>query len=128
LTHTPDRPRFQDPYLSLSPGNPAYIGNRSFVVHDKDKNRIACTNFHMQCAGQNTSSPLYPTAGLTGTKGASNTSLTTGGNSTTGSGSPTPKGSGAPSSVPNANAAADAGAVLMAVMWAMLLPLGVAAL
>jgi hypothetical protein len=115
--------RFQDPYLSLSPGNPAYIGDKSFVVHFPNKTRIACVNFEMKCAGQNTSSPLYPTAGLTG-KGTYNTSLPTGGNSTSGSISATPKGTAAPTSVPNA--AGRAGAVLTAAVWAMLLPIVVA--
>jgi hypothetical protein len=117
--------RFQDPYLSLSPGNPAYIGDKSFVVHFPNKTRIGCASFSMTCAGQNTSSALYPKAGLTG-KGTYNTSLPTGGNSTSGAIPTTPKGTGAPSSVPNA--AAKIGSVLNAAVWAMLLPIGVAAL
>src|ERR1700742_1475263 len=111
--------RFQEPYLSLSPGNDAYIGDKSFVVHDANKKRIICVNFHMQCAGQNKSSDLYPTSGFTG-KGASNNSLSTGGNSTSGPGSLTPKSTPSPTSVPNA--AAKVGAVLTAAVWAMLLP------
>ena len=35
-----------DPYLSLTPGHPAFIGDRSFVVHrKKDKVRLKCGNF-----------------------------------------------------------------------------------
>jgi hypothetical protein len=43
---------FTDKYLSLTPGNPAYIGDKSFVLHYANKTRIACVNFSM---GNNTS-------------------------------------------------------------------------
>jgi hypothetical protein len=32
-------------YVSLTPSDPAYIGNRSFVIHDANLTRIACANF-----------------------------------------------------------------------------------
>jgi len=36
---------FTDAYLSLTPGNPAYIGDKSFVIHFANKTRLACANF-----------------------------------------------------------------------------------
>jgi hypothetical protein len=47
---------FTDKYLSLTPGNPAYIGDKSFVLHYANKTRIACANFVMgNNTGNNTS-------------------------------------------------------------------------
>jgi hypothetical protein len=118
-------PSFQDPYLSLTPGNPAYIGDKSLVVHFPNKTRIGCANFSMQCAGQNSTASASPTAGATG-KGLYNSSLPNGGNSSSGATPTSPKGTGTPTSVPNA--AAQLGSVLNAAVWAMLLPIGAAAL
>jgi hypothetical protein len=116
---------FQDPYLSLSPGNPAYIGDKSLVVHFPNKTRIGCANFRMQCTGQNSTASSHPTTGVIG-KGTYNSSLPTGGSNTSGSTPTSPKGTGAPTSAPNA--AATLGSVLNAAVWAMMFPIGVAAL
>ncbi|KAF2145503.1 uncharacterized protein K452DRAFT_206862, partial [Aplosporella prunicola CBS 121167] len=37
--------QFNDAYVALIPGNAAYFGNRSFVVHSADKTRLGCANF-----------------------------------------------------------------------------------
>jgi len=36
---------FTDAYLSLTPGNAAYIGDKSFVIHFANETRLACANF-----------------------------------------------------------------------------------
>jgi len=36
---------YTDKYVSLTPGAPAYFGNRSVVLHFANKTRIACANF-----------------------------------------------------------------------------------
>ena len=44
--HTAVNLHYVDPYLSTTPGNSAYIGDRSIVIHKKsDKKRLACANF-----------------------------------------------------------------------------------
>lgn len=37
---------FLDVYTSTTPGQPAFFGNRSIVIHNKSNQRIACANFH----------------------------------------------------------------------------------
>lgn len=44
----PDDPfevEYTDLFLSTDPSSPAYIGNRSFVVHTPDGGRLNCGNF-----------------------------------------------------------------------------------
>jgi len=36
---------YTDNYLSLTPGNNAYIGDKSIVIHYANKTRMACANF-----------------------------------------------------------------------------------
>ncbi|QDS77176.1 hypothetical protein FKW77_001912 [Venturia effusa] len=36
---------YTDKYLSLNPGNPAFFGDKSIVLHYPNKTRIACANF-----------------------------------------------------------------------------------
>lgn len=36
---------YTDAFLSTDPGNPAYFGNRSVVVHYPDLFRVNCGNF-----------------------------------------------------------------------------------
>ncbi|KAE9965759.1 hypothetical protein BLS_007416 [Venturia inaequalis] len=38
---------YTDKYLSLTPGNPAFFGDKSVVLHYANKTRIACANFKM---------------------------------------------------------------------------------
>ncbi|KAL5120252.1 Cell surface superoxide dismutase [Cu-Zn] 4 [Pleosporales sp. CAS-2024a] len=64
--------QYLDPYLSLTPGTPAFFGNLSFVVHLANKTRIGCANFQMQTAPAPSGTPLgsyngtatWPTGGL----------------------------------------------------------------
>jgi hypothetical protein len=38
---------YTDSYVSLTPGTPAFFGNRSIVLHYANKTRIACANFNL---------------------------------------------------------------------------------
>ncbi|KIV99456.1 uncharacterized protein PV09_08882 [Verruconis gallopava] len=38
---------YVDNYISLTPGTPAFMGNRSFVLHFSNKTRITCANFKL---------------------------------------------------------------------------------
>jgi len=58
---------FTDQYLSLTPGNAAFIGDKSIVIHYANKTRIACANFVMGTNGSggnnnNVTSSGTPTA------------------------------------------------------------------
>jgi hypothetical protein len=36
---------FIDLYSSANPDNPAFVGNRSIVIHDAGMNRVGCASF-----------------------------------------------------------------------------------
>jgi len=36
---------FIDLYSSANPNNPAFVGNRSIVIHDAAMNRVGCSTF-----------------------------------------------------------------------------------
>ncbi|MCJ1334228.1 hypothetical protein MMC10_010935 [Thelotrema lepadinum] len=63
--------RYLDPFVSSSPGSPAYFGNRSVVIHDASGTRLTCANFSMLSAGQGpnptTISSAAPSGGSTTT-------------------------------------------------------------
>ena len=44
--------RYSDDFVSTLPGNAAFFGNRSVVVHDGAGNRLTCANFTLQQLGQ----------------------------------------------------------------------------
>ncbi|QUC22759.1 uncharacterized protein UV8b_07000 [Ustilaginoidea virens] len=44
ITQDPFRQEYVDLYASLKEGTPGFIGDRSIVVHFKDKKRITCAN------------------------------------------------------------------------------------
>ncbi|KAL7932717.1 Cu,Zn superoxide dismutase-like protein [Trichoderma chlorosporum] len=45
ITSDPFVAEYFDLYTSLQPGNPAFFGNRSIVVHYANKTRLTCANF-----------------------------------------------------------------------------------
>jgi len=45
ITQGPFSATYTDPYSSLQEGTPAFMGNRSIVVHFANKTRITCANF-----------------------------------------------------------------------------------
>ncbi|CAI6255890.1 unnamed protein product [Periconia digitata] len=51
---------FPDEYMSLDPNNKAFVGDKSFVIHNaKNNTRVACGNF-VKINGGNTGSPSTP--------------------------------------------------------------------
>ncbi|KAF2665077.1 hypothetical protein BT63DRAFT_417608 [Microthyrium microscopicum] len=78
---------FRDPYLSLTPGNPAYIGDKSFVVHYANKTRIACVNFlpsgkSASSAGYNSTSTAVSSASAPGATSTSTSTIGAGNSAT----------------------------------------------
>jgi hypothetical protein len=66
---------FTDAYLSLTPGNAAYIGDKSIVIHYANKTRLACANFVTSSNYTATASGSTPTgAASTLTNGPVSTS------------------------------------------------------
>ncbi|ELR04811.1 hypothetical protein VC83_08495 [Pseudogymnoascus destructans] len=62
-----------DAFTSLVVGAPAFIGNRSIVVHASDKTRIACANFALvNSAGGSRGGSASPTGGAGGGGSARN--------------------------------------------------------
>ncbi|KFZ19378.1 hypothetical protein V502_03689 [Pseudogymnoascus sp. VKM F-4520 (FW-2644)] len=77
---------YSDAYLSIVKDTPAFIGNRSFVVHDASGARIACANFEFHeggglglSPGSASSTGGAGSAGPTGGAGGSNGTVTSGG-------------------------------------------------
>lgn len=58
---------YTDQYLSTTPGDTAYFGDLSFVIHYANSTRIACANFTLVTSDNNTS-------GTNGTNGTMPTS------------------------------------------------------
>ncbi|KAK3623639.1 hypothetical protein LTR56_021502 [Elasticomyces elasticus] len=64
-----------DKYISTQPGTPAFMGNRSIVIHFANKTRITCANFTIPgqyspgASGNGVSSVVTPVAGPTGQAG-----------------------------------------------------------
>lgn len=56
---------YTDQYLSTTPGDTAYFGDLSFVIHYANSTRIACANFTLVTSGNNTNG----TSGTNGTNG-----------------------------------------------------------
>ena len=52
---TPDS--YLDLFVSSTPGNLAYFGNRSITIHSADKTRLTCANFTIVPCGGESSSP-----------------------------------------------------------------------
>ncbi|EFX06134.1 cytosolic cu zn superoxide dismutase [Grosmannia clavigera kw1407] len=50
ITSDPFIATYRDLYTSTKPGNPAFFGNLSFVLHYSNKTRITCANFILQNA------------------------------------------------------------------------------
>ena len=61
ITQDPFTAEYTDPFSSLQEGTPAYLGNRSFVLHFANKTRITCANFQASRIGSNQTSPGSPT-------------------------------------------------------------------
>jgi hypothetical protein len=61
---------YSDKYVSLTPGTPAFLGDRSIVLHYANKTRIACANFNFVQKTSNSSSgssnSSTPSGGLIG--------------------------------------------------------------
>ncbi|GAB7350963.1 hypothetical protein MBLNU459_g1464t1 [Dothideomycetes sp. NU459] len=83
---------YVDQYLSTTPGNGAFLGNRSLVVHFANKTIITCGNFTLlsQDSTTNTSSSSVSSSGsvsvtgtATSTSGSHSSSATKGSTSTT---------------------------------------------
>ncbi|OBT69999.1 hypothetical protein VE03_00366 [Pseudogymnoascus sp. 23342-1-I1] len=95
--------RLADAFTSLVEGTPAFIGNRSIVVHASDKTRIACANFALvknEGSGEGSASPTggsggsaSPTGGAGG--GSATNGTTTGGTRPTATPTATPTGGAA---------------------------------
>ncbi|KAK4891656.1 hypothetical protein LTR27_009827 [Elasticomyces elasticus] len=66
---------YVDKYISTQPGTPAFMGNRSIVIHFANKTRITCANFTIpgqyspSAIGNGVSSVVIPVAGPTGQTG-----------------------------------------------------------
>ncbi|KAK5720551.1 hypothetical protein LTR17_014882 [Elasticomyces elasticus] len=66
---------YVDKYISTQPGTPAFMGNRSIVIHFANKTRITCANFTIpgqyspSAIGNGVSSVVIPVAGPTGQAG-----------------------------------------------------------
>lgn len=56
ITTDPFTAEFTDPYTSLEPGNPAFFGNASFVIHYANATRLTCADF----SKSETSEPSQP--------------------------------------------------------------------
>lgn len=73
-TDTTFSAEYTDVYLSNIPGNSAFIGNRSIVIHASNGTRLNCGNF--QAAG-GAVTPSHPPTGQTSTRVAPTTLTTT---------------------------------------------------
>ncbi|KAF2866800.1 superoxide dismutase [Massariosphaeria phaeospora] len=80
---------YLDLFSSTNPGNPAYFGNLSVVVHLSNKTRISCGNFKMVSPGSNgTSSGVAMPTGTGGSHHNNSTLSATPTSTATGSGPP----------------------------------------
>ncbi|PVI05969.1 Cu,Zn superoxide dismutase-like protein [Periconia macrospinosa] len=111
---------FVEPYLSIDQGNPAFIGDKSIVIHDKDGKRVACASFMGKLVKPDgTTQPLpaggVPGSSTNGTSGTNGTVTTPGSPPSTGPGSPSGTATG-PALSQNAGSklVASSGALLMA--------------
>lgn len=111
--------RLPDAFTSLVVGAPAFIGNRSIVVHAADKTRLACANFVLVKGGEGSAGPTGGNGGgsasSTGGSGGGSASPTGGaggggGSATNGTGSTRP--SVTPTATPTGAAAMVSGSVL----------------
>jgi len=73
ITADPFAATYIDAFASTLPGNPAFFGNRSFVLHFANKTRISCANFTVLSStvgggygGYNTTPTGVPPAQFTG--------------------------------------------------------------
>ncbi|TID19031.1 Cu/Zn superoxide dismutase-like protein [Venturia nashicola] len=75
---------YTDKYLSLTPGNPAFFGDKSVVLHFANKTRIACANFKIvdRKAGSATTTTTLPPTAPGGGGFIGSTAGTTNGNGT----------------------------------------------
>jgi hypothetical protein len=83
--------QYSDDFISTNPDSPAFFGNRSLVLHNKNGTRINCGNFIPR---QNATGPIAATSSSTAVTQPSQTSSTTGI-------SATPTGTPAPSNTTN---------------------------
>lgn len=70
---------FAEPYLSTNKNDPAFVGDKSIVIHDKDNKRVACASFEGKLVKPDGTSqplpaggiggPIYGTNGTNGTAG-----------------------------------------------------------
>ena len=58
---------YSDAYVSAQPGNAAYFGDKSIVVHYANKTRITCANFVPYTPGYNATGVPLPSGSPTGT-------------------------------------------------------------
>ncbi|PHH59469.1 hypothetical protein CDD81_3175 [Ophiocordyceps australis] len=59
VTSGPFNVQYLDPYVSLREGDPAFMGNRSFVFHFANKTRITCANFYRVNGESQNGGPSY---------------------------------------------------------------------
>lgn len=77
ITSDPFEVQYTDPYLTLVEGEPAFFGNRSFVVHFANKTRITCANFESQSGKPSPTNTTTPPV-ATGTGAPTTVPTTTG--------------------------------------------------
>lgn len=89
ITSDPFTAEFTDPFTSLEPGNPAFFGDASFVIHYANTTRLTCADFVKKEAPQSSHAPDCTTGGQPQPTG-SYTILPTGGQGNPTGGKPTP--------------------------------------
>ncbi|GAB7343149.1 hypothetical protein MBLNU457_1224t1 [Dothideomycetes sp. NU457] len=90
-----------DSYVSTSPGNAAFVGNRSIVVHYANKTRITCANFELYTdakSASGNSNNTSTTSAMSGSSSGSSITTTTAKSSSTTSASMSSSSSAASSS------------------------------
>ncbi|KAL5345531.1 Cell surface superoxide dismutase [Cu-Zn] 4 [Pseudogymnoascus australis] len=100
-----------DDFISLVEGTPAFIGNRSIVVHASDKSRIACANFELVKNDDNGGGSAGPTGG-NGGGSASPTGGAGGGGSATNGTTGVTRPTVTPTATPTGGAALVSGSVM----------------
>ncbi|OAA62625.1 cytosolic cu zn superoxide dismutase [Niveomyces insectorum RCEF 264] len=83
ITSDPFNATYLDLFASTAPGNPAFFGNLSFVLHYPNKTRISCANFapaksaDLPATGTNSSHPATGTGASSASGGAADAPSTT---------------------------------------------------
>jgi len=70
---------FTDKYLSLTPGDKSYIGDKSIVIHYPNKTRIACANFALGNVSASSNSSSSSGSSTSSASGTANTGSPLGG-------------------------------------------------